>query len=250
MDELNKIDKLYRFLEEQIEFLDDDASWGSMFNLPEQDMYARDYLKFAENQLQIGTIESLINCISNLKRAVDCQIDIFFYTLGLNVVLKKRNLKFEKKLEFLGAIGIFSPKSLAKLNTIRNKMEHEYSIPQIIELDLYFDLVLAFIYNLETAIIVLSTDERNLYNKDGESVNDSYFTLRLDRDSEPPVMKAVWGRRDKDAIVVMFDEYRCFSFYLRCLYLLNIKDAFVSKKYVVEQMKFEYIRLYSELNKK
>ncbi|MGN7764174.1 hypothetical protein [Paenibacillus sp. 22594] len=248
MDEFNKINKLYIFLEKYLEVLKDDASWGSSFNVPEHDLYARDYLNFAENQLLVGTTESLINCVSNLKRAVDCQIDTFYHTLTLYDVIKKRNLKFEKKLELLGAIGIFNSKSLTKLNAIRNKMEHEYSIPQIAELDLYFDLVSAFISNLETAIIVLSWDEKNLFTDDAEGKIETYFTFSLERGREP-VMKAIWGRGDGESIEVKFEEYRCFAFYLRCLYLINIKSAFVSNKYVMDQISSAYYKLCIEFNK-
>lgn len=247
MDEYNKINKLFTFLKNNLEVLKDDVSWGSSFNVPEHDLYARDYLKFSENQILIGTTESLINCVSNLKRAVDCQIDTFFHILTLHDVIKERNLKFDKKLELLEAIGIFSSKSLTKLNAIRNKLEHEYSIPQIAELDLYFDLVSAFISNLETAIIVLTWDEKNLYTDDSEGKIETYFTLSLERGKEP-IMKAIWGRGDGESIEVTFKEYRCFAFYLRCLYLINIKSAFISNKYVMDQISSAYYKLCIEFN--
>src|SRR5690554_6217384 len=143
--------------------MEEDVSFGTGYSFPEFDLYARDYLEFAENQIRLNTIESRINCISNLKRAVDCQIDTFLFTLSLNRVIKKKNLSFKNKLEFIDAIGVCNSNSLIKLNTIRNRIEHEYKVLEVRELDLYFDLVSTFISNLESAITILAFGERNFY---------------------------------------------------------------------------------------
>lgn len=250
MNESKKIKKLFDFVIQHLKDLEEDASSGYGFNIPNYDLYARDYLEFAENQLIEGTPEALINCISNLKRAVDCQTDTFLYTLSLFDTFRKRNLKFEKKLELISSIGVFNSNSLAKLNKIRNKMEHEYALPQIDEIDLYFDLVSAFVSNLESVITVLQWDEINLYPRDNEDGFDIYFRLRLDRSSEPKMI-AVWRSsyniEDEDIIEITFNEYKGFAFYLRCLYMLNIKKAFASNSYVKRNIEKAFNKLQIEL---
>ncbi|OCH12421.1 hypothetical protein [Aliivibrio fischeri] len=109
----------------------------------------REYLRFAEDELNRNTPVSLINCVSHLKRALDCQLDTFFEVYNLRDLFKKRNVKIEKKLQFIGAIGFFNSRSLIRLNNIRNKMEHHYSIPDIQDIEVYFDLITAIVQLLE-----------------------------------------------------------------------------------------------------
>ncbi|GAB6989080.1 hypothetical protein [Paenibacillus pini] len=244
MKELEKIEKLRTFINLYIDKFEDEGSEGSDFKIPEFDLYARDYLGFAENQIKIGTTEARINCISNLKRAVDCQIDTFLFSLSIYEVFKKRNLKFERKLELVEAIGVFNSNSLAKLNKIRNKMEHEYTIPDINEIDLYFDLVSAFVSNLESVITVLTWDEMNfnVYNEEGEF--ELFFNLKLERGAEQKIVAKWIGKRELNEIIeVSFNEYKCYGFYLRCLYLLNIRNVFASNKYVKDEITKSYNKL-------
>ena len=66
--------------------------------LPKFELYPRDYLLFAEQELdncQIGTEEStrerhLINCVSTLKRAIDCELDIFLEAFCLLSTFRKK----------------------------------------------------------------------------------------------------------------------------------------------------------------
>jgi hypothetical protein len=158
---------------------------------------------------------------------------------------KKKGLKFDKKLEFIESIGIFSSKALSKLNTIRNKMEHEYSIPEINELDLYFDLVSAFISNIESAITVLIWDEKNFVKNSENETEYIYFTINLDRKTSP-YMIASWRNRKWDTIEeikISYEDYKLFGFFLKCLYMLNIKNAFASNKYIKLQLTKSYNKL-------
>jgi len=137
------------------------GSWTNFYDaFPDADLAPRDYLEFAENelnQLSAGE-EHLINCVGHLKRAIDCQLDSFFHIIGLHNIIHKRNLKFDKKLEFLREIDVVSPRTLSRLNHIRNKLEHEYKLPSEIDLELYFDLSTAFVSSIELTIVLLTRD--------------------------------------------------------------------------------------------
>jgi len=110
-----------------------------------------DYLEFAEDELERDTPAARINCVGHLKRAIECELDTLFGVLHLS----KYAPNLPKKLEFIAAIGIVSPRSLTKLNKMRNRMEHEYAIPEFQELDIYFDLASSFIHTLEGYIFML-----------------------------------------------------------------------------------------------
>lgn len=147
--------KLNKFLIDYFEMFYLDSSGGIDFSFPEFDFYAYDYLEFAEEELDKNTDASLINCISNLKRAMDCQLDTFLHVFNLHYAINKRNLKFETKLEFLKECGVFNSRSLVRLNTVRNKMEHEYKRPKIEDIEVYYDLVVSFISVLERTMLLL-----------------------------------------------------------------------------------------------
>jgi hypothetical protein len=155
--------RLREFLPEHLDHLQIDGALGADLYHPEFELYARDYLAFAEKELATREERSLINCVAHLKRAIDCQVDSFFSICGLARLFEKRNLKFDKKLEFLEAAGVFTGRTLPRLNTVRNRMEHSYEIPKVADLEAYCDLAAAFIAVLERTVLFLGLHERNFY---------------------------------------------------------------------------------------
>ena len=130
----NKSKILFEYLKENYKNVELDGSSGKALVKPKYDLYSRDYMKFAQNNMKDDT-ESKINCVSFLKRAIDCQTDYFLSCIGLSKIISKNRFGVDKKLKFLSDVGIFDQQSLSKLNNIRNKMEHDYSIPNIDEID-------------------------------------------------------------------------------------------------------------------
>jgi len=128
---------------------------GKIVGLPEYEIHPRDFLLFAEDEIgDLKSNKSIINCVSNLKRAIDCQIDIFLFALNLQKHYKDKRLGIDRKLGFIEKCGLFSKTSLSTINTIRNKLEHHYQLPKIDHIHIYFDLVTAFITVLENAISI------------------------------------------------------------------------------------------------
>ena len=109
------------------------------------DLYPRDYLAYAEASLEEQSTESRVRCVGHLKRAVDCQIALFFCCLGLEDYFKGKRLNFHRRLEFIKALGLVSPRSISRLNSIRNRVEHEFVDPKDADLLLYFDLCQCFV---------------------------------------------------------------------------------------------------------
>lgn len=238
-----KIKVLYNFLYENYERLELNGSSGSGVGIPENELYPRDYLKFAEKSLSEKSDLGLINCVSNLKRAMDCGIDIFFYVLNLNSIVKKRNLKIRSKLKLLEEIGVFGARSLDKLNRIRNKMEHEYVIPRINEIELYFELVEALIRMLEiTETVILANSELEFVVIDKERKEEiGYFFIKYTTENNNPLIKVEWKIENKkkiDLVAQVKDEYETFIYYLRCFFLLNSFDSIGSRKCILEQINY------------
>jgi hypothetical protein len=124
-------------------------------------LHPRDYLDYAEKELKKldDGEDHLINCVGHLKRAIDSQIDTFFHIIGVHNIFKKRNLKFDKKLEFLKQMDVISPRTLSRFNRIRNEIEHEHNLPSDLDLEVFFDLTEAFISSIELTIVLLTTSE-------------------------------------------------------------------------------------------
>lgn len=69
------------------------------------------------------------------------------------IISPKEKFKIRKKIDFLNNLGVFNSRVLVRLNTIRNRMEHKYEIPKITDIEMYFDLVSAFVAILQSLIV-------------------------------------------------------------------------------------------------
>jgi hypothetical protein len=94
------------------------------------DLNPRDFLKFAESDLKANYDHHLINSLTNIKRAIDCQIDSLFVGFGINTKKSdEADWNFPEKLDVLRKLGLVSPEILNDINRQRNDLEHRYSIP-------------------------------------------------------------------------------------------------------------------------
>lgn len=143
------------FLKEHVYHLNVCNCGGSIVGLPEYDIHPRGFLEYAEVELEdLGLKRSIINCVSNLKRAIDAQIDVFLFSLNLLEFYKSKRLGVDRKLGFIEKCGMFSRHALSRINAIRNKLEHEYKLPEADDILIYFDVVSAFISVLEVQLLI------------------------------------------------------------------------------------------------
>lgn len=244
INESEKVSKVRNFVLEYLEVLYKDGGSGDIPNFPNYELTARDYLEFAEEEIIKNTQSSLINCISNLKRAMDCQLDTFLYSFNLSKIFNDRNLKFEKKLDFLNAAGIFSPRSLARLNTIRNKMEHEYQIPKINDMEVYYDLVTAFVSVLENVMLGLNLDKKMWFYIDEEYAVQGNFNITYIVDK--PSIKIDWkitkdnknyDEEEFETSILDKDGFIDFAFFFKIFLLVHQSEGIASKNYILNQLK-------------
>lgn len=113
--------ELLAFIREYFEECEYDSGGGELLSFPDFDLMYQDYLAYASEAISNPTDGNKINCISNLKRAIECEVDTFFHVLNLGKTIKKMN--FPKKLLAIEALGLMPSRSLTKLNQIRNKVE-------------------------------------------------------------------------------------------------------------------------------
>ncbi|WP_219136389.1 hypothetical protein [Janthinobacterium sp. UMAB-60] len=149
--------EIISFFEKYIDDFLGDMGVGGHANHPDFELLPRDFVEFAERDLKAGSsTHSLVNATANLKRAVDCQLDYLLVALNLDKLYREKRLGVDRKLGFLKRAGIFRSRSIEKLNTFRNRLEHHYEIPKIEDVEVYFDLVAAFVSVAEAVIPAFS----------------------------------------------------------------------------------------------
>lgn len=110
----------------------------------------RDYLKFAENDLDEASqhpsdvTRHAINAVSNAKRALHLQVESLCDSFSGGLL--KGNLRsFPAKLEFLERCGVIGQRLLRKLNSVRNAVEHDYKFATLDDAELAVDVAELFI---------------------------------------------------------------------------------------------------------
>ncbi|MFL2095300.1 hypothetical protein [Marinilactibacillus psychrotolerans] len=121
------------------------------------------FLKYAIDDLRTQDVKGRINCLTNCKRAIDCQIDWIISYLGfdyldfsenrypnLNIYMNKvkeegfsSDMPF--KIKFIQTMGIAPMFLVSNIRKVRNKLEHEYKIPDIAECQEALELADLFI---------------------------------------------------------------------------------------------------------
>lgn len=104
-------------------------SWGNENIEVPFPIRAKEFLKSAEYDLSSEYDRHLVNALSNIKRAIDCQLDSLLFGFGLFEKSKKKKWHFPDKIVCLNKIGITSPRILERINQQRNLLEHEYTSP-------------------------------------------------------------------------------------------------------------------------
>lgn len=240
---MTKSKTLEKLLLDHLEDFEHTGGRGGDHNLPDFELYAIDYLEFAEKRLNNiekykNDIDELINCVAHLKRAVDCQLDTFFHSIGLYKIIKSRNLKFEKKLDFLSGIGVFSSRSLNRLNTLRNKMEHHYEIPKISDIELYYDLVSAFISVIQGLIFLLGVNREVLFSINIE--DDNFGDFQSEYDDKKLEIRIKWNLKESDEkkiLVAKHEEIEDFIYFFKVHILLAQLDTFANWKHIYDRIK-------------
>ena len=221
-----------------------DGGLGSDFDLPKYDLYAQDYLEFADLEMQKylqdsgdpGKTGHLINCVAHLRRAIDCQLDAFLHAINVQQYFKKRKLGFPSKLEFIRTVGVFNARSLNRLNSLRNKMEHDFEAPIIQDIDIYYDLSAAFVAILQRTLSMSKFMDLDFVIDNGNTRN--HFSIEYI--FETPAIKAGWKTENETIeLVVGLNNFQEFTFFLKSLFLLIQKDSFTSNRYILSQLEKE-----------
>ncbi|WP_340818174.1 hypothetical protein [Methanolobus sp. WCC4] len=146
----------------------------------------KEFIQYAEANLNENTPHGLLDCLSNTKRAIECQMDSLLMFLGLYDIAKKKNLGFPSKAEMLNKAGIISPRILIKINKTRNLMEHSYEIPEKEKVEDSLDAAYLFVLSTEKylSISTYAFDIENDLQEDEieneKPLYDGSYSIKLD----------------------------------------------------------------------
>jgi hypothetical protein len=119
------------------------------------DVAPEEFLDLAEQDLERGGESARINCVTNAKRAFECQVDKLLYCVGYD---PKALGKIQKRLQRLREVGFLAPRILRKINDARSLLEHEYVSPSPEETEQGLDLASLFIEATNRYISPLNGD--------------------------------------------------------------------------------------------
>ena len=112
----------------------------------------KDYLKFSISDLNSSDPKhAAINAVSNCKRAIDRQLDLLIDRLGYSIISKKKKWNVPTKIKFIKDSGVVAPRILERINTLRNKLEHDHKVPTLEDAQNAVDVALLFISYAEVA---------------------------------------------------------------------------------------------------
>lgn len=135
----------------------------------------RQFLQFAEYDLNNRYEHHLVNSLSNIKRTIDCQLDSLLFGFGLFQKSKKERWNFPKKVDTLSQVGIISPRILEKINQKRNLLEHEYRTPEKGQVEDALDVATLFIAYTEKFLFNALTECRPFHD-----IKEDAFEVELD----------------------------------------------------------------------
>lgn len=136
------------------------------------ELSSSNFLEYANDDLANKDIKSTINSLSNIKRALHCQLDGILKVFGLNNIVSN----FPSKISLLEDVGIINATILSKINTNRNLLEHEYIIPDKEKVEDFLSAVKLFIYATNKFI------EKVIHDIEIESIK-KYHVIRISYDN-------------------------------------------------------------------
>jgi hypothetical protein len=119
-----------------------------------------DFLAFARADFALENAHDFVNALSNAKRAVDCQTDIFISANGLDPQNLSKQLGKSSmagssqdlqrqgitlKFRLLAELGVATPSIVARMRKLRNDLEHDYRRPRRNEVSDAIDVAELFV---------------------------------------------------------------------------------------------------------
>ncbi len=207
---------------------------GSLLDY-EFEISPKDFLNYSKKDYKIDNQRGNINALTNAKRSIDCQTDKIFSALGLNpnnfpsvieeFIQKSKNQTSKKdiptRLRFLQAMNFAPAEIIAKVRTLRHKLEHYYKEPTKEEVSNAIELAELFLLATDSKLKSLwdfsFTDKTKWSLNKGRLWNSIYITYDYSQNLFDIV--GFEGKNQKHSISISNTE-------LEYYYILKIATSF------------------------
>lgn len=153
---------------------------GGGFCLIDLEISPTEFLLQAEKDFEAGDSSFYLNCITNAKRAIVCQMDEILVSFGFDSL----RWNIPKKIECLNKLGILTPPVLRKVSQIRNLLEHNYNKPSKEDVEVAMDIATLFVlankglFSIFESCLIFGLDTSE---KDKDGRYQSHISLSLQR---------------------------------------------------------------------
>ncbi|MFD1415688.1 hypothetical protein [Oceanobacillus jeddahense] len=185
-----------------------------------------DFLNYAIDDLKTQDVKGRVNCLTNCKRAIDSQIDWLISYLGLDYTNfnEKKYLNLKRymkdinnevfssdtsfKIKFIQIMGIAPMLLVSKIRSVRNKLEHQYKIPEYAECQEALELAELFINSTQNKMwdkkwtnFYIESNNSNVTSDIAISyetfnTDDPYIEVRTRGEEDPTVVKFYPSQKD------------------------------------------------------
>lgn len=125
------------------------ASGGGDFGMTELKTSPIEFLTLAEDDFERGGLAALVNATTNVKRAIVGQLDQLLISFGYPSL----RWNVPKKIERLRALGLLAPRLLRRVVYMRNILEHEYTTPDLKDVEEALDIASLFVMSASAMFI-------------------------------------------------------------------------------------------------
>lgn len=154
---------------------------GEPFSIPFE-LKSEDFMRFAIRDLKDTTEErSLVNALSNIKRAIDCRTASLLCFFGVYDKSKKEDWNFPQSTDFLVKVGVLAPNILRKINKKRNELEHDFKKPTHEEVTDFLDIAQLFFACTEQFLKnTYEKFEASLVTREGKIIDYPWLEIYID----------------------------------------------------------------------
>ncbi|SKC73393.1 hypothetical protein [Maledivibacter halophilus] len=235
-----------------------------------------EYLQFAKNGIKKSSNESLINSLTNAKRSIDAQVDLLICALGFDYkkfdnypnikdfikkfYKKKNNDGITEKIKLLNILGLAPTLLISETRHLRNKVEHEYIIPKIDEVNKAIEIADLFINatnrKFQLAFYSFIIGNKSNVDRTSNDFNFPYIYFEFDMYRQSILITAVLGgekilphdyKYSKNKTMLIFPEDKDYLEILKIIFEENydmIPKIFgnsIEEKYIKKEILNKYL---------
>tara|TARA_R110002167_G_scaffold64980_5_gene183762 strand:- start:2066 stop:2755 length:690 start_codon:yes stop_codon:yes gene_type:complete len=188
-----------------------------------------EFLKFAEEDLKEIGKRGNTNALANAKRAVDSQTEAIIQVLGIS-----KAKSFPNRIANLNKVGLVAPRVLTRLSQLRNKLEHDFEVPEREIVEDFLDIASLFL-EVTNSVFKEHASQFAVYDKASDYNDLNGFVVELREDKKSMDVK-MYKTNGKVALSIINNSDIEYLPLLRLSILTDWSDALESDEELITEM--------------